>query len=1603
MLLPTLFTFRPRCPLLLLAGIVLLALQVSAQTTISGTYTGATIAGDITVATNTSATFTGNTTFTGANAMLNSNGGIYWQQIGTLSGKTVTFGNNAYLYVSGANNALTLGPATTLTGQITLYTLNTTGTSITNSGAINHTSTGYGYLYAPVFTNSGTITATAGSLELGAFPSNYTTFNSGTVTADGATTTLYVKGNVANTGTLRAQNSGVLWFQGNNPSGILGAVELATGGRVRLGGTLTNTGATLNAPSGGSFDLYGGTLTGGTVAVGALTFTSSGGYLDNAILTGDLSLPAGAYVRLINSATFTGTNLTLAANSGIYWQQVATLAAKALSFGSGSYIYLSGVNSALTLNPAATATGTLSLYPDGSAGTAITNQGTLTHTSGSGQIYAVTFTNSGTISASAGTLSLGLNSAGYNSTNTAPGSITSSGSGTNVYLRGNFANLGSLTAQNSGVLTFDGTNTTANLGSVTLATGGRVRLGGTLTNTGATLNAPSGGSFDLYGGTLTGGTVAVGALTFTSSGGYLDNAILTGDLTLPTGAYVRFLNGTAFTGANLTLAANSGIYWQQVATLAAKALSFGSGSYIYISGVNSALTLTSATTATGQIQIYHDGSTGTAITNLGTLTQTTGSGSIYARTVTNSGTFSQTGGSGSIYADTFTNSGTISATTGTLYLGYPGAGYNSTNTAPGSITSSGSGTNVYLRGNFANLGSLTAQNSGVLTFDGTNTTANLGSVTLATGGRVRLGGTLTDTGATLNAPSGGSFDLYGGTITGGTVAAGALTFTSSGGYLDGTTYTGDLTLPTGAYVRFLNGTTSTGTNLTLAANSGIYWQQVATLAAKALSFGSGAYLYVSGVNKTLTFDAATTATGSLSIYSDGSAGTAFTNAGTLTHTAGSGSIYAATFTNSGSILASAGTLYLGFPSAGYNSTNAPGGMITATGSGTTVYLRGNFSNSGTLRAQNSGQLLFDGTNTTANLGTVQIATGGRALLNGTLTNTNLTAPSGGSFELYGGTINGGTIAGGALTFTGSSGYLNNTTLTGDLSLPANTGVRLTGGSTTFTGANLTLGANSGIYWQQVATLASKALAFGSGAYLYVSGVNNALTLDLATTATGSLSIYSDGSAGTAFTNAGTLTHTAGSGSIYAATFTNSGSILASAGTLYLGFPSAGYNSTNAPGGMITATGSGTTVYLRGNFSNSGTLRAQNSGQLLFDGTNTTANLGTVQIATGGRALLNGTLTNTNLTAPSGGSFELYGGTINGGTIAAGALAFTSSAGTVSGANFLGDVTLATSAYAYITGGTTFTGANLTLGSSAYLYWQQSGTLSGKTIALAPGAAIYLSGTNRSLTLDATTTVTGNSSVYSDSSTGSAITNSGSITNSSSSTGYLWARTFANSGNITATDGNLYLGNTAAGYTFTNTAGATITADGGNLHIQAPAGNPLVNQGTINVRSGTLYTNNLLTNGATGTITGAGTINGNLTFAGGVLAPGNSAGTLTLLGNLTLSGTTTTIMELGAGSADRITGLTNLTLGGQLDIIALTQTYTSGQTWNLFSASTITGSFATINVPYTSSGWVWDTSQLATTGNLTLTTFVPVPEPSTYLLLAAGLGAIFMFSRRPRRD
>jgi len=73
---------------------------------------------------------------------------------------------------------------------------------------------------------------------------------------------------------------------------------------------------------------------------------------------------------------------------------------------------------------------------------------------------------------------------------------------------------------------------------------------------------------------------------------------------------------------------------------------------------------------------------------------------------------------------------------------------------------------------------------------------------------------------------------------------------------------------------------------------------------------------------------------------------------------------------------------------------------------------------------------------------------------------------------------------------------------------------------------------------------------------------------------------------------------------------------------------------------------------------------------------------------------------------------------------------------------------------------------------------------------------------------------------------------------------------------------------------------------------------------------------------------------------------------------------------------------------------------SGESFLLFDAETLAGVFAEIDFTAAAlgEGLLWDTSALATTGVLTVST---VPEPSAALLISLGL-AFALFHQRRRR-
>jgi autotransporter-associated beta strand protein len=167
------------------------------------------------------------------------------------------------------------------------------------------------------------------------------------------------------------------------------------------------------------------------------------------------------------------------------------------------------------------------------------------------------------------------------------------------------------------------------------------------------------------------------------------------------------------------------------------------------------------------------------------------------------------------------------------------------------------------------------------------------------------------------------------------------------------------------------------------------------------------------------------------------------------------------------------------------------------------------------------------------------------------------------------------------------------------------------------------------------------------------------------------------------------------------------------------------------------------------------------------------------------------------------------------------------------------------------------------------------------------------------------------------------------------------------------------------------------AGGGTLQL---FGDSTYSGGTT-ITAGTLLVNNTTGSGAGSgivTVNAAGTLGGNGIISGAVsvsgkISPGNgSIGTLTLGTAPTLSGTAAMeINKSGATlTADKIVLSSGaLAYGGTLTVTASGDTLTGGVVFDLFDASSFTGSFSTTTLPSLSSGLNWYVGALATDGTL----------------------------------
>jgi PKD repeat protein len=222
-----------------------------------------------------------------------------------------------------------------------------------------------------------------------------------------------------------------------------------------------------------------------------------------------------------------------------------------------------------------------------------------------------------------------------------------------------------------------------------------------------------------------------------------------------------------------------------------------------------------------------------------------------------------------------------------------------------------------------------------------------------------------------------------------------------------------------------------------------------------------------------------------------------------------------------------------------------------------------------------------------------------------------------------------------------------------------------------------------------------------------------------------------------------------------------------------------------------------------------------------------------------------------------------------------------------------------------------------------------------------------------------------------------VSNSGSMTVMGSFTAGAQGTSHSNSV-LVDTSGRLFTRNTAAFGGGSGSLGNTITVQGGGLWdagnlsstlgAGGGSGNGMVigNNGVVsNIQTVTLFTGNFLklSNGflnvktavtnTSGTVSGSGTIAGNVVFVGtGTLTPsaGTIVGTLNISNNLTLLSTSTTIIRLDSsqtGSNDAIIVGGTATIAGTLTVVTNgVAPLAAGDVYNIG----ITGGFATTNLP-----------------------------------------------------
>ena len=1543
---------------------------------------------------------------------------------------TLTNGSGTTTLNLNGPGAVTLNAANTFTGQTYInggtlnlgHSTNTLPTSniFINNGTLNlganSDQVGHVYLNSGAITGSGTLTASSFQIQEGSITAD-TTGGNIVKLSDG---TFTHSGSFTNSNTLFAYN-GVTNLNGTNYSGSQayvgdGATDTAT---LNLNGSMTLSSdfyagrfgsATVNIPAGVTLQNYRGYIgyytpsssssTGSAIINVAGQWTNTGslslGYYGDVTL----NLTNGGKVSASNtvilgyrSGSTSSINITGTTAPGIL--DVAGIS------GGGN-----GGNATLNLNHSKSDYHLTSDGSDSGTGVNISGNTLINHLGSGTTIMPGAVTSYGAITISDGTLQIGVE--GSNGSVTGP--IVNNSelilNQSSDYTRSNpISGSGNLTYNGTGALTFSGSNsytgtTTINAGSLQFRTPASLYNDTPASWTADNLAIASGAAaiFHVGGSGFDSSEIDILATLGTATGG--------------------FKSGSSF-GLDTTYAGGTFTYASVIADPDSDG-DLTTNTRHFIKSGNNNLILTAANTysgtttiAAGNLQLGLGGTTGSITTgdiiNNGNLLLNRSDSLALTNDISGPGGLYQNGTGTTTLSGNNTYTGSTIINSGTLAIDSESAlGDNPSNNNNGQLYINGGTlqTTASFDLDDSNRGIYLANSGGTFSPD-TGTTLNIknimggnGALTLTGGGTLILSannshyGPITISDGILQVGSGGDTGYAQGSIvnnaelvidrsvgltrsapisgTGNFSHNGTGTFTLSGN----NSYTGTTTINAGTlqfqnYYSLYSGNSAHWTTDNLVVNSG---------ATAAFTVGSGSNFNASHLD---TIAALGTATGGFksgstigldlngsftyaSVLADpDSDGDLTTNVRNL-EKLGNGSLYlTGDNTFSGTTTISAGTLQLGL--GGTTGSLASGDIIN---NGTLIFNRSD-SNTVANTISGTGQIYQSGSGTTT--------------LSGNNSHTGLTQ------------INGGTLSIasennlGANPLSPNSAHLRiqggdlRTTASFDID-DANRGVYVTGASSINPDAGTTLDIKNVV-------IGSNLIMNGEGT-LILSGANTYNGTN--TLSAGTLVVNHDNalSSGTLNFNGGTLSSSAPR-TFNQSVMVNADSGIAGSNAVTLG----GSINLNGATRDLNVTNSADTTFT-GTISN-GALTKSGSGTLNLNGTNsytgdTTVTAGILAIGA------SSSLVNDSEVTINGGSLQLNNtagqslSSLNGssGTLSsAGSItlnqadATTSSfAGAISGNDTriiksgLGTLELTgTSSYG---GDTDLNTGTLVVGGTSALGTGGTLQLNGGNLQAAPGGGAFAN----PVSLNAATTIDGSN----------ALTLSGAATLNGFNT-----LTTSNSAPTTIS-GNI--GESSPSILIKQGSGE-LQLTGANTYT----GGTFVQAGTVRINnsSGSAFGTGAVTIASGATLTGSGTSSSALQI-NGIFAPGNSPGLATVGSGTVLNGTLeielggtlrADSVTFGSGTYDAInvSGSESITLGGILNVVAYEGfAPTAGDSFQIFDASSIGGTFSAINFSGFDSALNWNTANLISDGLLTVSA---VPEPSTAAALLGFFGLALAATRR----